>query len=103
MDVLRSLKENYATVLLVGVILLTLACVFAFVEFTKVKSQDYTWRALSVTCFIAGIITLLGIMLFAGYSRYCNNASLLGNRTIVEGGGGGAGFGNTSELELNPQ
>lgn len=98
MDVLRSLRENYATVLLVGVILLTLACVFAFVEFTKVKSSDYTWRALSVTCFIAGVITLLGIVLFAGYSRYCN--PLLGNRTVVEAG---TGYNNTSELELNPQ
>lgn len=99
MDALRTLRENYSTVVLVGVVLLVLACIFAFVEFSKVRAQDYTWRALCITCFIAGLITLVAIAFFAGYNRYCGGNSTSANRTLVEAGA--PGF--SSELELNGQ
>ncbi|AAC55246.1 MC118L [Molluscum contagiosum virus subtype 1] len=94
MDVLRTVKNNYSSVVFAGIALLVLACIFAFVEFSKVTTSDYTWRALCIVCFITGMVSLLGIVLFAGYGRYCAAPA----KNVTEG----ARF-NSSEIELNGQ
>ncbi|AAR98315.1 ORF090 putative IMV phosphorylated membrane protein [Orf virus] len=75
MDIFETLSSYYSGVLICGVLLLTAACVFAFVDFSKNTSNitDYVWRALCVTCFIVGAVLLLGLFVFSMY-RKCSGS-----------------------------
>ncbi|QGN68113.1 phosphorylated IMV membrane protein [Equine molluscum contagiosum-like virus] len=95
MDMLRTLRAHYWSIVCCGIALLVLACIFACVEFSKNKvSPDYTWRALCIVCFVTGSLALLGVVLFVGYGKYCLSAQ----KSVGEG----ARF-NSSELEVNAQ
>ncbi len=90
MDVVSLVKNYYSGFLIGGIVLLALANIFAFVDFTRTKPTDYTWRALSIVTFIVGIILVTGLLLFVGYGSYCSR-----NIDSVR-------F-NSSDIELNAQ
>ncbi|QHG62663.1 IMv membrane protein [Cetacean poxvirus 1] len=90
MDALSIVKKNYLNILLGGVFALCIACIFAFIDFSKTKAVDYVWRGLSITCFIIGLTIVMGLLTSSGYGRYCKQQSGDGNY-------------NSSDIEVNPQ
>ncbi|ATI21215.1 essential IMV membrane protein [Eastern grey kangaroopox virus] len=95
MDIIRSVKNNYSNLVVLGIVLLILSCVFAFVDFSKtVRPHDLVWRNLCILAFALSILVILGILLFSGYGRFCAPSA----KIISDDGR----F-RSSELELNGQ
>ncbi|ADC53861.1 IMV membrane protein [Pseudocowpox virus] len=88
MDIFEALTSYYSGVLICGVLLITAACIFAFVDFSKNNAQnnEYVWRALCITCFIVGAVLLLGLFVFSMYRKCSGNIpySRLNNNTDIE-------------------
>ncbi|AIZ77341.1 putative IMV phosphorylated membrane protein [Parapoxvirus red deer/HL953] len=80
MDLFETLSSYYSGVLICGVVLLGSACVFAYVDMSKNSKSssdpnfEYVWRALSITCFVVGLIMLLGLLIMALYRRCSRGA-----------------------------
>ncbi|AWU47148.1 Essential IMV membrane protein [Sea otter poxvirus] len=92
MDIIQTIRTYYSGTLFAGVALLGLASVFAFIEFSKTKTDNYLWRALSITSFVLACVVLVGLTMFVGYGRLCS--SPVG---VVQGGH----MRNVSDIELN--
>ncbi|ARF02794.1 SWPV1-225 [Shearwaterpox virus] len=75
MDPFGFIKNRPSYVVVLGIILLIVACIFAYIELNKTgKAVDIPLRAVSIVSFILGMILLLGIVFFTGYNKFCNKS-----------------------------
>ncbi|ANS71192.1 essential imv membrane protein [Pteropox virus] len=91
MDLIQTIRTYYSGALFGGIALLVLTAIFAFLDFSKTTPSNYTWRALSITCFVVACIILVGLFLFVGYGRYCTGPVLINAGNMR----------NVSDIELN--
>ncbi|CCD83285.1 IMV membrane protein [Squirrelpox virus] len=93
MELVRAIRTYYSGLLIAGIALLVAACVFAYVDFSRSKAVEYTWRALSIACFVGACVVMVGLILFVGYGRYCAGSA---HESLMRG----SRF-NSTDIELN--
>nr|WGO62730.1 IMV membrane protein [Wadden Sea poxvirus] len=94
MDMMNTIGSYFTGILISGIVLISVACIFAFVDFSKNKqATNYTWRALCVISFILGIIITVGILIYSTYGRYCIPGKIVLDSARY----------NRSDIELNSQ
>ncbi|QGM48886.1 MPPV-262 putative IMV membrane protein [Magpiepox virus 2] len=72
MDPIGFFKNRPSYVVALGIVLLIVACIIAYIELYKSeKPADTTLRVISSISFIVAMILILGIVFFKGYSMFC--------------------------------
>ncbi|AYP74117.1 virion envelope protein [Fowlpox virus] len=75
MDPLGFFKSKPSYIVVLGIVLLIIACICAYIELSKTgKVTDVPLRAISIISFVLAIMLLLGIILFSGYNRFCRGS-----------------------------
>ncbi|UOX38865.1 virion envelope protein [Finch poxvirus] len=76
MDPIGFLKNKPSYVVALGIVLLIVACILAYVELYKSeKPIDTPLRVISIISFIVAMILILGIVFFKGYSMFCGGST----------------------------
>ncbi|UWX11420.1 CRPV-311 [Crowpox virus] len=76
MDPLGFFKNRPSYVVALGIVLLIVACIIAYIELHKSgKPVDTPLRVISIISFIVALVLILGIVFFKGYSMFCGGST----------------------------